>query len=374
MKRAVILNGNARISDYHRKSAVELLAETGGNTGNLAFRFAVVTHLTNHVILPWDSPVKMIRDAGDVVVLPLANQLGAHTNLGEQGEKLLEIGLPVVGIGLGAQAPRFGEKLQLNPGTLSWLAALVSLSPSKHPNIGVRGEYTAQQIAELGFPDAATVIGCPSNFINMTDDISGMVSRGFERPFDRVAVAAGIPYIPDLTKIEQSLAALVTKTSGAYIVQHDLEMLQLARREFSLMEPEVLDLCRRYIGPSQTTTEFKDWISSHAYAFFDIEAWMDFLRRFDFVIGTRFHGVMLAIQAGVPAACIAHDSRTLEMCSTMGVPVKFYSDLQGDRFDRDSLRDFSWDAAVYENTRSQLKCRYQMLLTSAGLTISSALN
>ena len=29
---------------------------------------------------------------------------------------------------------------------------------------------------------------------------------------------------------------------------------------------------------------------------------------------------MIALQSGVPAMCIAHDSRTIELCETMGVP------------------------------------------------------
>jgi polysaccharide pyruvyl transferase WcaK-like protein len=52
-------------------------------------------------------------------------------------------------------------------------------------------------------------------------------------------------------------------------------------------------------------------------AFFDVTIWLDFLKRFDFVVGTRIYGAMLAMQVGIPAAVIAHDSGTYEMCTTM---------------------------------------------------------
>ena len=51
------------------------------------------------------------------------------------------------------------------------------------------------------------------------------------------------------------------------------------------------------------------------------------MRKFDFVVGPRFHGVMLAMQAGIPGGVIAHDSRTLELCQTMGIPVRDHKEI-----------------------------------------------
>ena len=369
MRRPILLGVNPYLSDYYRKDAKTLLAETGGNTGNLAFMFAVSRHVPQGRTVHWDMSVRDIRAAGDIVVLALANQLGKHTDLDRAAARLEELGLPVIGLGLGAQAPSMGADVELAAGTERWLRTLAKLRPSDAPNIGVRGAYTKAQIARLGMPDAAVVTGCPSNFISMNDDVAGKVARGFSRKPRHIAVAAGIPYIPALAGIERDLADIVTQTGGAYIVQHGLEMLQLARNEFDVMAPEKFELCRRYIMPNRSADEFKAWCRQYAYAHYDARSWMDFMRRFDFVVGTRFHGVMLAFQAGVPGGCIAHDSRTQEMCETMGIPVRHHSEITGGLTQHNVMDYFKFDPKQYRETRRTLQEAYVGVLTGADLPI-----
>ena len=373
MRRPIILDGNPFVHEYYRKDAVSLFNETGGNTGNLAFRYALFNHVVNPALLSWGTPTEQIRQAGDVILLPLANQLGSHTDLGVQAKKLAEIGLPIVGIGLGAQTSDMSVDIALKEGTLSWLGELATRSASAEANIGVRGQYTAEQIAKLGWKSSAKVMGCPSNFINTSDDIASAVAEGFSRPIRRVAVAAGIPYLPELKSIEQNLAELVTETGGAYITQHGLQMVQLARRQFSALKADEFAFYKDYICPTKSDDEFKDWLERYAYAFFDIPAWMDFLRRFDFVVGTRFHGIMLAIQAGVPAGCIAHDSRTLELCQTMGVPVCYYKDINGVLSLSNLLDYFHFDETSYKETRKNLLKNYISIFSDAEIEISPSL-
>ena len=369
MRRPILLGASPYLSDYYRKDAKTLLAETGGNTGNLAFMFAVARHVPHGRVVHWDMPVRDIRAAGDIIVLALANQLGKHTDLDRAAARLEELGLPVIGLGLGAQAPSMGADVELSAGTERWLRTIARLRPSDAPNLGVRGAYTKAQIARLGMPDAAVVTGCPSNFISMNDDIAGKVARGFGRKPRHIAVAAGIPYIPALAGIERDLADIVTQTGGAYIVQHGLEMLQLARNEFDTMAPEKFELCRRYIMPNRSADEFKAWCRQHAYAHYDARSWMDFMRRFDFVVGTRFHGVMLAFQDGIPGGCIAHDSRTQEMCETMGIPVRHHTEITGGLTQHNVMDYFKFDPKRYRETRRTLQEAYMGVLTGADLPI-----
>jgi Polysaccharide pyruvyl transferase len=367
------LGGSPYISDYYRKNARELLAATGGNTGNLAFQYAVASHLAGPVsIISFDTPVSEIRAAGNIIVLPLANQLGKHTDLGNLATKLEEIDLPIVGIGLGAQANSNNIDIELTSGTERWLRTIVRLSPSEQPNLGVRGRYTMAQLSRFNSSDAAVITGCPSNFINLGADIASRIDIGFRRHPKQIAVAAGIPYIPSLATIEQNLVSLVTETAGAYIVQHDLEMLQLARNEFDEMAPDILEICRKYMIPGANLEQFKTWCRRHAFAFYDAQSWMDFLRRFDFVIGTRVHGTMLAMQAGVAAACIAHDSRTLELCETMGIPVRHHREIG--TLTRENLLDyFTFDKEHFIETRKILRGRYVELYRAADIEVSSLL-
>jgi hypothetical protein len=365
MRRPVILAGSPRIADIFQKDTSTLFDETGGNTGNLAFRYGLASHTKDVLFSHWGAPVDEVRAAADVLLLPLANQLGPHTDLGNLADRIEAFGLPVVGIGLGAQAPSAGVDVTLTTGTERWLRTMIAHAPSDSPNVGVRGVYTQQQIARLGLGDKVAVTGCPSNFINMHDDVAKRLAEGYAGTPQQIAVTAGIPYIPRLKQLEQQLAQLVTDTGGAYIVQHGKEMLHLARNEFELMGPEKLELCRDYVLPDADVDAFRTWCRRYAYAFFDVPGWMDFLKRFDFVVGTRFHGAMLAIQVGVPAGVIAHDSRTFEMCTTMGVPVVMDGDVEGPLTAERLPELFPFDADAFLDKRRTLHGRYSQILHDA---------
>ena len=99
-------------------------------------------------------------------------------------------------------------------------------------------------------------------------------------------MAAGIPYVEPLAELERALAAMVNSGGGAFIVQHDVDMVRLARGEFSRLGADVAARFKNYFRPEATDDDFQNWLRRHAFAFFDVIAWMDFLRRFDFVVGT----------------------------------------------------------------------------------------
>ena len=91
------------------------------------------------------------------------------------------------------------------------------------------------------------------------------------------------------------------------------------------------------------------------------------MRNFDFVVGPRFHGVMLAMQAGTPGGVIAHDSRTHEMCETMEIPVRMHSDMPARFLPSDLTALFPFQTAAYDHRRSELAGRYADMLIAAGI-------
>jgi hypothetical protein len=374
MRKAIYLGRPPYIQDYYKKDASSLFDETGGNTGNLAFQYAVATHLTSDVpVLHWGMSANQFRSLGDIIVLPLANQLGGHTDLASAAAKLKEINLPVVGVGLGAQSTSLDADVNLSDGTRDWLDTIASLSPTGAPNLGVRGTYTQGQVSKNGWPNASVVTGCPSNFINLGNDFIDRIEAGFQQKPKLIAVTAGIPYSQHLANLEHNLADMVTAAGGAYIVQHGLEMLRLARNEFDVLPPDLFALCHKYILPDSSAEGFRAWCRRYAYAFYDVRAWMDFLRRFDFVVGTRFHGAMLAIQAGTPAACIAHDSRTYEMCQTMKVPVCHNTEINLPLTPANLLEHFRFDAGEFREARRQLLSSYVALFRDADIELAKPL-
>ena len=98
------------------------------------------------------------------MVMACANQLGPHSNLEQLAVMFERSKLPILAIGLGAQAKAVGEAVELTPGTRRWLDVIAAQAPSKAPNIGVRGEFSREQVERSGLSGRAVVTGCPSHF------------------------------------------------------------------------------------------------------------------------------------------------------------------------------------------------------------------
>lgn len=135
-------------------------------------------------------------------------------------------------------------------------------------------------------------------------------------------------------------------------------MIALTRGEADLLSEESLTACRDYACPAMDLEEFRRWSKIHGQVFFDIPTWMDYYRRFDFVLGLRIHGAMLALQAGVPALCIVHTSRTLELCETMCVPYVMTRDVAGGISRAALMGLFRFDPDASDSNRRKLCARY----------------
>ncbi|TGN68026.1 polysaccharide pyruvyl transferase family protein [Paracoccus liaowanqingii] len=344
-----------------------LYNRVGHNTGNLAFHAAIDAHLGGNLpSVGWDAPAELINSMGAIGVVPAANQVGAHADYGGLARTFEELKCRLVMIGLGAQTGVDGSIPQVPEGTQAWVRQVASRGIPGTPNISVRGPLTKKVLDHYGLGEQALVIGCPSLFINPDPHLGESIEKN-RRLVKRIAVAGGHPQWKHLGKIEASLAAVVTATGGSYVGQSPESAIALTRGEAKVMSEEDVKSCRDYICPSMSIEEFIQWSERHCDVFFDIPGWMEHYRRFDLVIGTRIHGVMLALQAGIPGVCIAHDSRTLELCQTMMVPYVLARDVSGG-ISREHLSDiFQFNGKAFDENRRVLAKRYFSFLTSNDL-------
>ncbi len=375
IKRIALMATSRSVPDLYAADGNHLFNVLGGNTGNVAFVNAIASHLRGEVnFVSWDATAEQLKAAGDIVVIACANQLGSHTDLGKTATNLAQAGLPIIAVGLGAQADSQAKDAAITEGTRLWVEVIAAHAPSEKPNIGLRGKYTLEQMQKLGLEAKAVVTGCPSNFTNLNYNYVDAVVEKLGRKPSLIAGAIGHPFSPELAYIEQQVLNLVDATEGTLIVQHGLSMIRLATDEFHNIEPQLLENTRRYFRPNLTMDEFKVWCRRRMIAFGDADHWMAWTKRYDFVVGPRFHGVMLAIQAGVPAGCIAHDSRTLEMCQTMEVPVRMFDTIKEPLTTENLHKQFAFDPAKYRSTRASLATQYRSILEGAGLSYDSRLD
>lgn len=347
----------------------------GENTGNLAFCYAIDRLLGgNLTVKPWHAAPQEINRTGSLGVLTLANQLGSHVNLGYLVENFKKLDCKLVGIGLGAQAGNLKQEVEIPTGTLDWVREIQERSPTSAPNIIMRGEFSRQALERYGLADKTVALGCPTLFINPDAKLGAKIATRFDGKPQNIAVAAGHQRWSHLARLEASLVQLMGANKGAYICQSPFEMVQLGRRDASNLTQEQRDMCRNYACPQMDDDEFTKWAQQYAFSFFSAAAWLEFMRRFDFVIGTRIHGVMLALQAGIPALCIAHDSRTKELCETMKVPHVAASEVSGGVRRDDLPRLFHFDPDEFDSNRAHLAAGYQKFFLDNGLTADAYLN
>lgn len=323
MKRVGIIDNLNNIETFvnyrfSEAKADEVMAATGGNTGNIAFVHGVRKLIGNQLTrIGWGWDPAVVRQKVDHLVICCANQLGAHVDLGGWADRLEAFGLPVTLFGIGAQADSIDVMPTLPAGTIRFLQVVKKLSIAADSNIASRGEYTANVILNQGFK--ASPLGCPSLHASAVKNLGEQILlRQNKDEICKVTVAAGNPWHAKSAPLEKKLCEIVNKYHGEYILQHPVSMVQYMYGERDAIAENVREIFRDVYGIADFE-ELLSWYRKNASLYVDVGTWMLALKRSDFVLGPRYHGVALGLQAGVPGTVIAIDSRTTELCQGSGV-------------------------------------------------------
>ena len=339
----------------------ELFEKVGGNTGNLMFCHAISMMTNTFTNIPWTGKLSSLSSTQYRLVLPLSNALGSHLDLADLAKEFNRITIPMIGVGLGAQGAITGIDVDEIPvGSWEWFRVISSKSATDYPNISLRGQMTFDAILSKGLAEKCIITGCPSNFINPSNHLgSEIFRRRSQNSIKRIAVVSGNPNLPLFNKLEQSLVKIVEDTNGLYVCQHPIEMLQLSNREYTNISASDLLLYKKYTHPELTDDEFFQWFHRWTYIFTSVPEWLSTMKRFDFVVGTRIHGVMAGIQAGIPSLCLCIDSRTLELCETMMIPhVSAFHYLHGISLEEIDFIFSQWDWNAFDDNRQILALRF----------------
>ena len=362
-----ILGTPGRIPGAAFMDTKPLLGKVGDNSGNLVFQYAVTNAITEDKLyigldLPWD-PAK-VREHCRVLVIPSANFIRENFDLTGFVGFLEKTELPLVFLGLGAQANSFDKKeFDFHPS----IVRLISLIRERCLQTGVRGPYTANVLNDRGV-DKVSVIGCPSNFINPDDNLPLKLQEKWNQESLQIATTGDEPWPKNPLKrdAERKLVAL-TKSRGGIYVQQSVEPFVLALRQRNpyqtvAVEPRTVDSLRMSLAPNMGALEFANFLTASMRLYFDVDQWLEDVSRFDLSIGLRLHGNMVPFQAGCPAIWVYHDSRTQELAETMCLPRLSLEDF----LKIDSVSEFKAasgaDFSRYAQTRQRLKSLYHGIL------------
>ena len=321
------------------------------NTGNYFFEESLLRQLPGvQVCNGLDALPRQIS----TLVLSMSNFISPTTDLGYLHDALhrRRIG-QVVMVGAGAQAYDYGDSIRLTEGTRRFLHYVADHSRT----IGVRGCYTADVLRRLGIRNV-DVIGCPSAFW------AGSAPRLHSDALPvhpRVAVhSTPVGHYRDKVS---ALMAHGMRHGADYIMQSEAWMMPLlgAGGDPALLRENLLF----YAHPECDPARLQSWLQGHVRVFFGMEQWLGHIGGYDFVYGSRFHGNMAAIQAGVPALNMPFDTRTRELCEHLNLPMlplaEFHAGIPLER-----LRELA-DFTLYERTYPDRLGRYAAFLSRNGV-------
>jgi hypothetical protein len=351
----------------------ELLSSVGANTGNLVFQYAVTNSLGEQPVflgrgIPWDA--RAIREACRVLVIPSANFIREGFDISGFVQFIEQTNLPLVVLGLGAQAESYEKRaFQLHPS----ITRLLALCRERCKTIGVRGAFTAEVLECFGVKNVE-IIGCPSNFLNSDDDLPDKLAAKWQEETAFVCTTGDEPWpkSPAKRDAERNLIQLTRDHGGIYIQQSVEPFVRILRRanpyQRESVEPALINSLRQALAPDMNISDFCQFLSSSVRIYYAVDQWLEDSARFNFSIGLRLHGNMVAFQSGCPAVWIYHDARTRELAETMALPCMT---LESFNATAPSLAEIKkrvdFDMAAYRARRVQLLARYKRILGEAGV-------
>ncbi|WP_127557318.1 polysaccharide pyruvyl transferase family protein [Nioella ostreopsis] len=351
------------------------MQRVGNNCGNLVFQYAACSIISDKINLigqdvPWQP--NQIKAEHKAVVIPSANFLRENFDLSSYVSFLEKCDLPLVFLGLGAQADDFSkDSFDFH----SSILRLLDLMRERSPKISIRGEFTAK-VLEKYRVENYEITGCPSNFINPSPDLGSMIARKLTSPMRSFIAHADEPWPKNPTKgqAERKLASWAANGPGIMVQQAVPEMIAFLRQNnpFAVdRKAESFEISlAKAILPEADLDTFRDFIATKMRTYFCVDQWLEDSSHFDFSVGLRLHGNMAAWQAGTPALWITHDSRTKELSETMALPNIGIEDfLEKCETVEDAWKWIEFDSSAYERRRHDLYSKMSLVASASGISI-----
>ncbi len=303
------------------------LERSGNNSGNMLFTEAVYRQIegTKHIGFNFNPDV--VRNEFDSIMIPASNWVNWKQDWGWLADLLEQTNLPICVIGLGSQMD--GRSLSEVPeGTVR----LLNILSERGSSLGVRGEFTAQIINDLGVKNIS-VLGCPSVFSDgRVPEIRPLEKKeDFRLAFGPTRYGFGKEDFENVKHREMYQYA-IKYASSIYYQSESFEIAFLNREDVGANKEKAVE----YYGLNDFSDLSKKLLEKGKFHS-SLAHWITDVKKEDCYIGTRIHGVVSSTLAGTPSLLITHDKRTEELASYMGVPNISILD-----FNIKNLSDFGW--------------------------------
>jgi hypothetical protein len=368
---AIINNYRSSLYDEPVRGLRNLIAYPD-NTGNILFLETIGNQIQNctpiNIYYDFLERPEWFMQNFDVLVLPMANMVSEEWSYGEILDMLETYPIPIVLVSIGLQVD---DEYALRTMKMSRdCKRLLDLAQTRSQSIGVRGYKTAEYLRKQGY--SVDVIGCPSLF--------GPAAplRSLKNP-SRIATHC-TPHGTWRQSI-RNFFEFSWKYAQGYVAQNELCLLvdryDVTDEELEtwIHDPNRLKVAKArtfeytyYADTNPTPDELRTWFRRNLNYFVDIDAWKAYLAKFDFVVGTRFHGSVVATLAGTPSLLLTTDLRVLELAEYHQLPHIPLTDIHEDTMPEELIEHVTYDR--YNAVNAEAKQHYKSFLLHNGLTPS----
>jgi hypothetical protein len=307
--------------EYEKQQPItfkECMALSGGELARIFHIEAPYNRRNTGTYLMTDSLRKTVKakyiprfyefsEHADSVVTNILHRIGSGLKIDfHYWDKIFKYVDRVIPLSLGFAFDKNGEIAPLDNGLVKFLKIL-----SERAEIGVRGEYDADTLSKYGIKNVR-IIGCPSlhyhldeNFkINKNNIPIEKVHMNFSTDFGNLGIS------------QKDFFDQHTPFLWYFLNMYDEKSYEL---DFSLQKPpftEVSDIGTILLSYGEVERLF---VECGKY-YFSVKDWVEGIKKNNFSIGTRFHGNIAAILAGVPTLMINIDKRMEEMNNYYKIP------------------------------------------------------
>lgn len=286
---------------------------TGSNSGNLYTTYSFFKDIYGY--LPCGLPhIKNVspyfHEHLDTPALSLAKETCTHLiiflqdciqtkpfyNWEELADLVEYLDKPVIIPGLGANATQ-GRWSEVHQNIPSNLKRFLMICAERSSELGVRGEITAEVLHKLGI-DNVNIIGCPSYY---------------ECGPERLVPAPTALSMEDIL-LTRTIDRREWRRQPNHIIVQDLGaddkwlLNCICFNDFS------------YVPDIEKRSLYEKLLVHKIHYFSEIDEWKNFCKNFKFAYGSRVHGAIVALNAGIPAMVSNGDLRSYEMCKLFGIP------------------------------------------------------
>ena len=291
----------------------------GGNCPNFGNRLwfqGIISEISteDNVIDYWDASksIEEINSQYDMVIAPMANvfSIGFKGLLDKLAQRFARITIPIYVIACGVQADSYNDLENVYNAIKEPAARFIRSVYNSGGEFALRGYFSKEFFDRMGF-HSAVVTGCPSLY---QLGRKSMVTSDFSR-------AKMCDFTPLVNgKLKDCLPYLLEYPRCQFFDQHTYYDLLYGKslNQDTLSVANAKKLIKKY-----GLQELKMLASNRVKLFPDMADWMNFIREkgFQFSFGSRIHGSIMPILAGIPAVVYACDSRTREMAEFFHIPV-----------------------------------------------------